>query len=174
MISPHFFIVSPLNNQRYDNKRKYGNNEFIISSSQEDFRVTNRYAVVKSVPLYYTGPIKKDDVVIVHHNVFRIYYDIKGRPKSSWCFYRDNIFIIDEGQIFLYKSDDDVWKATYPYCFVDPIKEDKLTGLVVHCHEGFDLKEGDKVSFQPETEYEFRIDDKLLYRMKTNNICLKI
>ena len=32
---------------------------------------------------------------------------------------------------------------------------------------------GDKVSFQPNSEYEFKIDDEKLYRMYTNNITLK-
>jgi hypothetical protein len=34
------------------------------------------------------------------------------------------------------------------------------------------VQEGDQVVFSPETEYEFRIDDRLLYRMRTQNICL--
>ena len=36
--------------------------------------------------------------------------------------------------------------------------------------EVFGVQEGDEVSFQPESEYEFRIDDEVLYRMFTNNI----
>ena len=32
---------------------------------------------------------------------------------------------------------------------------------------------GDKVSFQPNSEYEFKIDEEKLYRMYTNNITLK-
>ena len=82
MKSPFYFIVNPLEDKRYDNVRKYGDNEFIISASKEDHKVTNRFAVVSSVPMYYKGPIKIGDVVVVHHNVFRIYNDMKGREKS--------------------------------------------------------------------------------------------
>ena len=38
--------------------------------------------------------------------------------------------------------------------------------------ENLGLKEGDEISFKPESEYEFIIEDEVLYRMFTNNITL--
>ena len=101
MKSPFYFIVKPLGGKRYDNIRKYGDNEFIISSSQEDHTATNRFAVVASTPSYYNGEIKKGDLLIVHHNVFRKYYDMKGVEKFGPSYFCDDLYIIGEDQYFL-------------------------------------------------------------------------
>ena len=36
------------------------------------------------------------------------------------------------------------------------------------------VKKGNKVCFKPESEYEFKIDDKILYRMKSKNITMTL
>jgi len=81
MRSPHYFVIRPNKGVRYDNMRQYGDKDFIISSSQEDHTVTNRIGIVESVPIGYDGNIKPGDQIIVHHNVFRIYYDMKGNER---------------------------------------------------------------------------------------------
>jgi hypothetical protein len=185
MKSPHHFIIKPYNERRYDNVRKYGDVDFIISSSQEDHTASNRMATVVSVPISYDGPIKSGYEVIVHHNVFKFYYDMKGNQKSSWHHLFDDYFIIENDQLFLYREKDGEWNATYPYCFVRPIpNEDKiisttgsreeLWGELVYFNEQLqDVSKGDIVSFSPDSEYEFRIEGDLLYRMYNKNICLK-
>ena len=81
MRSPDAFIVQPLNDTRYDNIREMGDVEFIVSSSQEDHRFSNRYAIVEATPISYTGPISKGDTLLVHHNVLRY----EGRSKKwAW------------------------------------------------------------------------------------------
>jgi len=186
MKSPHYFIIEPFDGKRYDNIRKYGNCELIISSSQEDHTVTNRIGVVLDIPMYYDGPIKKGDLIVVHHNVFRIYYDMQGNERSSWNFYKDNLFIVDIDQIFLYRSKTGKWNAPFPYCFIEPIKAlntnlmstneyESLHGKVVYYPKSNDIiKKNDVIYFEPESEYVFEIEGKKLYRMKLKNICLKI
>jgi hypothetical protein len=185
MKSPYNFIIKPYNDRRYDNIRKYGDVDFVISSSQEDHTVSNRIGVVVSVPTYYNGPIKSGDHVVVHHNVFKFYYDMKGNQKSSWHHLFDDYFIIESDQLYMYKDPEGDWMSPYPYCFVRPIKnQDKvissagskedLWGEMVYFNELLtDVTKGDIVSFSPDSEYEFRIDDEVLYRMYNKNICLK-
>jgi hypothetical protein len=184
MRSPYCFIIEPIGNKRYSNTREFEGHELILSASKEDHTTTNRQAVVLAVPLYYNGPIEPGDVVIVHHNVFRIYYDMKGREKSSWSFLRDNTFMITSEELFLYRKPSGEWKAPAPYCFVEPVKakeKELLTGeinealfgtMVYKNSDQENVQEGDQVIFSPDTEYEFRIDDRILYRMRTQNICL--
>jgi hypothetical protein len=183
MVSPYYFIVKPLNGKRYDSEKQYGDKTFVVSSSQEDHTVTNRFAVVEELPLNYNGFIEKGDIVIVHHNVFRIYYDTKGRERSSWNFFEDDIFMIEYDQIYLYKGEDEEWKSPYPYCFVEPIMneagditaEKELYGVIKYVPENdYNINPGDNISFRPDSEYEFRIDDKKLYRMKLANLCLRV
>jgi len=154
MKSPYCFIIKAVDGRRYDNIRNYEGKEFIISSSQEDHKVSNRFATVISTPIYYNGPIKPNDVVVVHHNVFKFYYDMKGRQKSSWHHLTDDLFIVEIDQVYLYSRDGGRWAAP---------KNEEMT----------EVTEGDIVSFTPDSEYEFRINEEVLYRMYNRNICLK-
>ena len=125
MRSPYSFIITPKNGDRYDNKKTIEGQEIVISSSLDDYTVTNRYGLVKALPMYYNGHIEVGDTVIVHHNVFRIYYDMKGREKSSWNHLVDDLFIIEEDQLYLYrKNDNSEWKAPNEFCFIKPIGND--------------------------------------------------
>lgn len=187
MTSPNYFIIRPYNGVRYDNIRKFGDVEFIISSSIEDHTVTNRLATVVSTPDWYKGPISKDDIVVVHHNTFRLYYNMNGNETSGWSYIKDDIYILDYEQIYLYKKEGTGWMATYPYCFIKPQQNDDTTTVLNHYVEKnlygtveFKPEEvntvdvGDEISFKPGSEYEFKIDGDKLYRVKLNNICLKI
>ena len=55
MQSPFSFIVRPLKGKRYDNEKKIGDIDFIISVSKEDHKASNRFAQVVSVPINYKG-----------------------------------------------------------------------------------------------------------------------
>ena len=95
MKSPHYFIVNPVKGRRYDNIKNIGGIDFYTSVSQEDYTASNRFAEVVSCPLNYTGEIQAGDILLVHHNVFKIYYDMKGREKSGRSFFKDDLFFID-------------------------------------------------------------------------------
>ena len=185
MKSPYCFIIKPVDGRRYDNIRTYGKSEFIISASQEDHTVSNRFGEVVSVPIYYNGPIKPNDIVVVHHNVFKFYYDMRGRQKSSWHHLMDDYFIVEPDQVYLHSQNGNDWSALSPFCFIRPIpSEDKifspingleeLWGEVVFKNDDMtEVEVGNIVSFTPDSEYEFRINDEILYRMYNRNICLK-
>jgi hypothetical protein len=79
MRSIYSFIVEPLNNNRYNNTKKLGNVELVTSVSEEDHVSSNRFATVKELPLNYTGEVKTGDTLLVHHNVFKFYNDMKGK-----------------------------------------------------------------------------------------------
>ena len=181
------FIVKPLKGRRYNNTKKIGGIEFIVSTSQEDFKFSNREALVISTPLKYNGPIEKGDILLVHHNVFKFYNDIKGRQKSGKSFFRDDIFFIDSEQFFMYKKNNK-WHSYDRYCFVEPIspensfimkptREEPLMGIMRYPNKYLKSKgieKGDKVSFTPDSEYEFRLEDKKLYRIYDHQITMKL
>lgn len=185
MRSLHCFIVEPLGGKRYSNTKDIDGSELILSSSQEDHTVTNRLAKVVGLPFIYNGPIQIGDTVVVHHNMFRIYYDMKGREKSSSNHIVDDKYYLEQDMVFLYRHDDCEWMAPSPYCFVEPIEstndgvilsteyEEALWGKIVYKNSDQDDIDSESiVSFTPESEYEFRFDGMRLYRMRTKNICL--
>lgn len=187
MRSPFNFIVKPLNGKRYSNTKQIEGIDFIVSTSEEDHRFSNRYAEVVSVPLNYNGEIVPGDTLLVHHNVFKYYNDMKGRQRSSWNFFKDDLFFVDEEQFFLYNHDGR-WKSHGRFCFIKPIrveqddiykpaKEQPLVGIVRYSNnelESMGICEGDKVCFKPESEYEFHVEQERLYRMFTSQIAVKL
>jgi hypothetical protein len=188
MKSPDQFIVRAANNKRYNNTQEIGGVDFVVSASQEDHKFSNREAIVIETPLEYKGPIKKGDILLVHHNVFKFYHDMYGRQKSGKSFFKDDIFLIDKEQFFLYKHKDE-WNAYDRYCFVEPVKALKnlsidksceyepLMGIMKYPNDYLTsqgVNKGDKISFTPEMEYEFYVDGKKLYRIFDHQITLKL
>ena len=148
---------------------------------------SNRYGIVVETPINYTGPIKIGDTLLVHHNVFKYYNDMKGVERSGKSFFKDNLFFIDNDQFFLYNHNG-VWNAHSKYCMIKPIKkkesylkshenEEPLIGLVKYPNKYLlskGVKKGDKVSFKPDSEYEFNVDGEKLYRMFDHQITLSL
>lgn len=187
MRSPFYFIAKPVNGKRYDNTKEIGGVDFIVSTSEEDHKFSNRFAEVVELPLGYKGPIKEGDTLLVHHNVFKFYNDMRGRQKSGKSFFKDDLFFIETEQFFMYKQDNK-WNAYDRFCFVKPIpttqsyikkpfSEEPLMGIMRYPNEYLlerSIKEGDMVCFSPDSEYEFTVDDEKLYRMYDHQITIKL
>lgn len=188
MKSPFYFIVKPLGGKRYDNEKLIGGVDFFLSSSEEDFKTSNRKAVVVSTPLWYDGPIAEGDLLLVHHNVFKFYNDMKGRRRSGRSYLFDDMFFVDVDQFFMYCKDRE-WHAHSKYCFVSPTKVDEgmsldnssnvsaLVGIMEYPNDYLvekGINKGDLISFSPDSEYEFYLDDKKMYRIFDHQITMKL
>jgi hypothetical protein len=187
MKSPFYFIVRPLNGKRYDNTKSIAGIDFIVSTSEEDHKFSNRFAEVVELPLGYKGPIEIGDTLLVHHNAFKFYNDVRGRQKSGKSFFRDDIFFIETDQFFMYKQGS-TWNSYDRYCFIKPIaatesyikkpfSEEPLMGIMKYPNEYLierGIKAGDMVCFSPDSEYEFTVDDEKLYRMYDHQITIKL
>jgi len=182
MNSPSRFIITPKNN-RYNNTVKVGDKNLIVNTNIETFQSVSKEAIVHAVPKTYKGKIKIGDQVMIHHNIFRRFYDIKGKEKNSGSYFKDNLYFIEPYQIYLYKNTDK-WIANFDYCFVIPTKsidnfntnkEEPLTGILKYGNkflENVGVNEGMIVTFTPNSEFEFVVDNELLYCMKSNDIAL--
>jgi hypothetical protein len=187
MKSPFYFIVKPINGKRYDNTKDIGGADFIVSTSEEDHKFSNRYAEVIELPVGYNGPISIGDTLLVHHNAFKYYNDMKGRQKSGKSFFKDDLFFIEPDQFFMYKKGIN-WYVYDKYCFVRPIPateyyiekfltEEPLIGQMAYPNEYLlskGVKQGDVVCFSPDSEYEFTVDGEKLYRMFDHQITIKL
>ena len=120
MQSPYNFIVRPVEGKRYSNTKRIGGLDVVVSTSDEDHKFSNRYGEVVDVPLGYDGPISKGDILIVHHNVFKFYNDMSGRQRSGKSFWKDDLFLVDNDQFFMY-YDGKTWTPHDRYCFVQPL-----------------------------------------------------
>jgi len=185
MQSLYSFIIQPKNG-RYTNEVEVGDKKLIVNTTMDDHKFVNRVGVVMSVPLIGDTDLSVGDEVIVHHNVFRRFYDVRGNEKNSTSYFKEDMYFCYYDQIFLYKHNNQ-WKAPGDFCFVKPIlkkekqiisdeKEQKRIGILKYGNsslEAFKIHEGDLVGFSPSSEYEFIIDENRLYRMRTNDITIK-
>ena len=83
MKSLYNFIIKPLN-KRYDNTVKVDNKNLIVNTQVEDFKFISREAEVVSIPSAFDTVIEVGDKIIVHHNIFRRWYDQRGAPTGVW------------------------------------------------------------------------------------------
>jgi len=177
------FIVKPVG-ERYNNKVKVDGKELIVNTKIESFKSVNNFAEVVAIPLAYNTNIKVGDIILIHHNVFRVFYDIRGNKKNSRSYFKDDLYFCELDQIYLYKNTGE-WKAFGDRCFVKPIKnkdylnvdkEQKLIGILKYGNsslEALKINEGDLVGYTPYGEFDFVIDGQRLYCMKSNDIVIK-
>jgi co-chaperonin GroES (HSP10) len=183
MRSLYDFIVKPIGD-RYDNKIKLGDVTLILNTKIEDFKSVNNLAIVVETPKAFKTSIKKGDIIIIHHNVFRVFYDIRGNKKRSRSHFKDDLHFCSADQIYLYKNTED-WKSFGDRCFVMPLKnkdtlrsqkEQDLIGILKIGNsslKALNINPGDTVGFTPGSEWDFIIDDQRVYCMKSNDIVIK-
>ena len=183
MNSLYDFIVEPVG-ERYSNTIEVDNLKLILNTKIESYKFVNKTAKVISVPLAYKTVIKPGDHVIIHHNVFRRYYDIRGKEKNSSKYFKDNLYFCQPDQIYMYKKQNE-WKSFMDRCFVKPIlnrdnltldKTKSLVGILRYGNSVLNklkIAPGDLVGYTPNSEWEFIIDNELLYCMKSNDIVIK-
>ena len=178
MKSVYNYVVKP-KGSRYNNSKKVGDSELILNTNISNHQYTNRQAQVISTPIIGNTEIEPGDDVIVHHNVFRRWYNQHGEEKNSKSYFNDDTYLITQDQIFLYKRFWE-WKTIPGFCWVKPIKsfnkfnidqEQPLMGIIEYADGVYN--KGDLVGFTPNSEYEFVIDGQKLYRVYTKFITIK-
>lgn len=175
------FVVQPYG-ERYDNKKDIDGVSFILNTELQNHSYVNRIGIVKYAAIDNPNNIQPGDLVIVHHNVFRRFRDIRGIEKNSKSFYEEDTYFVQPDQIFAFKKDNG-WESCIGFNFVKPIpqdddfsieKEKPLVGIIETVDpELKDITKGDIVGFRPNSEYEFIIDEQKLYRVPTNSITIK-
>ena len=178
MKSVYNFVVTP-KGDRYNNSKKVDGGELILNTEIYNHQYVNREALVVSTPTAGQTDIKAGDTVIVHHNVFRRWHDVKGKEKNSRSYFNETTYFINHDQIFLYKRKEK-WIAPKGYCFVKPLKavdqfniesEKPLQGIVKYSDGTVEVD--DLVGFRPSSQYEFIVDGERLYRVLSNFITIK-
>ena len=183
MKSLYDFIVKPIGD-KYNNEIKVGDKNLVVNTQLEAWKFINREAEVIATPLAFNTNIKKGDTIIIHQNVFRTFYDTRGVKKVSRSWFKEDLYFVSLDQIYLYKHNNH-WNTFNDRCFIQPIKnnddkivdkEEKIKGILKYGNpylKNLDINEGDLVGFRPNREWQFLIDGKRLYCMKSNDIVIK-
>ena len=178
MKSLYQFIVKPFE-QRYDNVKKVNNKKLIINTNIENHIFVSKKAVVVSTPAAFKTNINIGDIVQIHHNVFRRYYDVRGVEKNSGTYFKEDMYFCNPEQIYMYNN-----KSHLNYCFIKPIKNQSVlenrkeqpnVGIVKYSNkflEALGITPETLITFTPNSEFEFIIEGERLYCMKSNDIAL--
>ena len=183
MKSLYDFIVEPLGD-KYNNTINIDGKSLVLNTKIESFKFVNRLAKVIKTPLAFNLDIKIGDIVVIHQNVFRTFYDMKGKKKKSRSFFKDNLYFCSIDQIYLYKNSNG-WNSFGDRCFIKPIKskedltldkEASLVGILKYGNSSLNklkINPGDLVGYTPNGEWEFLVEKERLYCMKSNDIVIK-
>lgn len=179
MKSTYYILVEPLNGEEYANKNSSG---LILNASIEDFKSTQRLGRVVGVPSAIYFDIQIGDIVVVHHNIFRTNYDMRGRMRNSSYMVDRGLFYVEPERVYMVMRGGK-WMPFGGFVFVSPIKRSEegyqsnastLVELVGEVSmigaESIGVNVGDKVTFKKDSEYEFRINDSVHYRVPVKNI----
>jgi hypothetical protein len=178
MNSLYSFIIRPYK-ERYNNSTSIDGKELVLNTNIEHHQFVSKKAVVVSTPAAFDTDIKCGDIVYVHHNLFRRWYDQKGNERNSSTYFKDNLYFCSLDQIYMYNL-----KCHLNYCFVKPLKEIEpmvikkekdYFGILKYSNsslEAVGLRPGALVVFTPNSEFEFIVEGERLYCMKSNDIAL--
>ena len=172
------YLVEPKGDRTVGFKKIEGQT-LLLNTDLQNHSYTNRVGTILNLPLAGNEELKVGDDIIVHHNVFRRFRDVRGNEKDSKNYLSEEVYTIQADQIYAFKRNGE-WKALKGFCFVKPIKEDKmfsisfekpLIGIVKLGND--EIKKESLVGFKPNSEYEFVIEGQRLYRVPVNSITIK-
>ena len=164
------YIIKPLG-ERYSNSIKVGDDKSLILNTEVfNHGYINRRAIVVSIPIDNIHNLQEGQEILVHHNIFRRWHNVKGIEKNSRGFINEGEYLASPDQIFMYK--DTTWECINGYTFVKPLKstdefslekERPLIGVVKYSDGTFLPTQ--LVGFSPGDEFEFVVEGERLYRV---------
>jgi len=172
------YVIKPCG-ERYNNSIDVGDsNKLILNTEIFNHGYINRKAVVVSTPIDNIHNLQEGQEVVVHHNIFRRWHNVKGVEKNSRGFLNEGEYLASPDQIYMYKNYD--WECVNGFTFVKPIKstdkyslnqEKPLVGIVKYSDGTFLPTQ--LVGFRPSSEFEFVIDGERLYRVMNSFITIE-
>jgi hypothetical protein len=176
------FVVTP-KGSRTTSKKSVGDKELILNTDVQNHSYVNRVGTVVGIPIEGCGGVQPGDDVIVHHNVFRRFYDVRGNEKNSRSYFDEKTYFCAPDQVYMYNRDGK-WNTLEGFCFVKPVESDNMWSMATEKNcigvlkiIGDDLKDqglevGSVVRFRPRSEYEFVVENERLYRVHSSEITL--
>jgi len=172
------YIIKPLG-ERYNNSVEVEDGKSLILNTEIfNHGYINRKAIIISTPVDNVHSLQEGQEVIVHHNIFRRWHNVKGIEKNSRGFLNEGEYLVNPDQIYMYKNTS--WECVNGFTFVKPLKnkdpfslntEQPLVGVVKYSDGTFLPTQ--LVGFKPSSEFEFTIDGERLYRVMNSFITIE-
>ena len=87
------YLVSPKGDRTVGSKEIEGQT-LLLNTDLQNHSYTNRVGTILNLPLVGNEELKEGDDVIVHHNVFRRFRDVRGNEKDSKNYLSEDVYTI--------------------------------------------------------------------------------
>src|SRR5210317_1623991 len=88
------YLIEPLGSE-YNNTKNISGVDLVVNTTIEDAAFVNRIGVVRGLPTNIEdNELEIGDIVVVHHNVFRTYLNMKCQKTKSNEFFRETSYIV--------------------------------------------------------------------------------
>lgn len=185
-----FFLVEV--EQSYNNYIELSDGtEFAVNNSIDDVESINRVGKIIDAPKGTSAA--PGDMLLFHHNICRDSWGLKSKKRPSVFRIKGNVYYIPYTEVFMIvRQGGTEWEAIDPVVFVEPIPAETTVlpnGLAIEevSYKGMKplmgrmaypnrelldkgVKKGDLVSFQQDSEHEYKIRGRIYYKMKTQDI----
>ena len=121
------FVIQP-KKSRYQNTKQVGDKELIINTEIFNHQYVSREATVIATPTTLDTPIQVGDDVVVHHNIFRRWHNVKGIEKNSRKYISEDTYLCQPEQVYLHKRNGK-WTTRNGFCFVQPLEKQDMLGV---------------------------------------------
>ena len=184
-IKDHFFIKV---DKKTEDTTIIGNTELVIDTSYDPMKLARQYGVVVETPISLSKGVKLDikegDTVYCHHFLTENENEVKFYEqelvyKIHWsdiyCRVRNGkLKMLHHWNFVEQKTEDEESIKTKSGIFLKPEVEDiTLHGYVRHMNDWLKdqgVKIGDEVIFSENSEYDMKIEDNTLLRMRNQDI----
>lgn len=182
--SPIFFIVKPLDGDRYKDSKKFGNSELLMNASLDNPLYTNRLAEVVELPMMYEGDVEVGDLLVVHHNTFRLMRTQMGSMVSSMKHIIKDLYWVDD--YFIHINKNGKASSRSPYLFLKPSqessifygnRESKNKGVIKYTNDKLSelgFKEGEEFAFKNHRDYRFNLFGEDYFKMDFESILIAL
>lgn len=182
--SPIYFIVKPVDGDRYKNTKSFGDSELLMNASLENADYTNRLSEVVELPIGYKGDVEVGDLLVVHHNTFRLMRTQMGDMVSSMKHIIKDLFWVHD--YYLHVDKEGNCYSRSPYVFLKPSvessmwygqRESKNKGVLKFLNKDLEelgFKKDREYAFKNHRDYRFTLFGEDYYKMDYQSILLEI
>jgi len=184
MRSPYYFLIKPYKGDKYRTTQKIGDLDIIVNDNIDSHLHTNRIAEVIEVPQTYKGNVRKGDLIVVHHNTFRVGRSQMGEMNNGIKHIFDDLYFTDNPYMIIRGKE---MIAVDPYIFLERVGNhneyssehlhNNLGRVVVNSDKQqneLGLRKGDLIAYEDFRNYYFNVLDKELIKLDVTDICAKL
>jgi len=184
MKSPFYFLIKPHKGDKYRTTMDIDGLDIIVNDNIDNHEHTNRVAEVVETPQDYKGIIEKGDLIVVHHNTFRVGRTQMGEMNNGIKHIFDDLYFTQDPYMVIKNGE---MISIDPYLFLERVpNNDEFSHKHLNENVGIvavnsykqenelGLKKGDTIVYEDYRNYYFNVLGKEFIKIDTRDVCAKV